>query len=77
MPVMLAEMFSRRTRCTSVGLSWNIAIGIGGGTAPMVAVLLVNATGNPLAPAGYLIGAATLAFLAVLSVPDRAGRPLD
>ncbi|MFG1478239.1 MFS transporter [Xanthobacter sp. V4C-4] len=77
MPAALVELFPRRIRCTAVGLSWNLAIGIGGGTAPLVAVLLVSATGSTMAPAAYLIGAAALATLAVLTLPDRAGRPLD
>ncbi|WP_348830946.1 MFS transporter [Xanthobacter sp. KR7-225] len=77
MPATIAEMFPRHVRCTAVGISWNLAIGIGGGTAPMVAVMLVAATGDDMAPAVYLMAAAAVAFLALLGMPERHAAPLD
>lgn len=77
MPAALVEMFPRRIRCTAVGISWNLAIGIGGGTAPMVAVLLVAWTGSQMAPAFYLIAAAGIALAATLTLPETRGKPLD
>ncbi|MEP9353932.1 MFS transporter [Xanthobacter sp. KR7-65] len=75
--VALVEMFPRHTRCSAVGLSWNLGVGIGGGTAPMIAVLLVSWTGSPMAPALYLIAAGALAFLAALGLKESRGLPLD
>lgn len=74
--VMLVEMFPRHTRCTAVGLSWNVGLGIGGGTAPMVSVMLVSLTGNDMAPAFYLIAMGAVAFLAALGLKETRGRPL-
>jgi MHS family proline/betaine transporter-like MFS transporter len=76
MAVVLVEMFPRHTRCTAVGLSWNLGLGLGGGTAPLVAVLLVSLTGDAMAPAFYLIAAGALAFLAALGLKETRGRPL-
>lgn len=77
MAVTLAEMFPRHTRCTAMGLSWNLGVGLGGGTAPMVAVLLVSLTGNTMAPAFYLIVGGVVAFLAALGLKETRGQPLD
>ncbi|MFG1345442.1 MFS transporter [Xanthobacter autotrophicus DSM 431] len=74
--VALVEMFPRHTRCTAVGLSWNVGLGIGGGAAPMVSVMLVSLTGNAMAPAFYLIVMGVVAFLAALTLRETRGRPL-
>lgn len=74
--VMLVEMFPRHTRCTAVGLSWNLGLGLGGGTAPLVSVLLVSLTGDTMAPAFYLIAAGAVAFVAALGLKETRGRPL-
>lgn len=75
--VALVEMFPRHTRCTAVGLSWNLGLGLGGGTAPMVAVLLVSLTGDAMAPAFYVIAGGIVAFLAALGLKETRGQPLD
>lgn len=77
LPVTLAEMFPRDVRCTAVGLSWNVGIGVGGGTAPMVAVLLMDETGNALEPAFYLIATALIAFGVMLTLREPRDRPFD
>ncbi|OYX72223.1 MAG: MFS transporter [Rhizobiales bacterium 32-66-11] len=77
MPGTLVEMFARRTRCSAVAISWNLGIGIGGGTAPIVAVFLQEQLNSPMAPALYLIVLAAIALAGLLTMEDRAGLPLD
>lgn len=70
------ELFPTRTRYSGLGLSYNLAVAICGGTTPLVATWLVSVTGSPLAPAFYLMAAALGTTLAALAMPERAGQPL-
>ena len=47
-----------------------------GGTAPYVATWLVARTGNDVAPAYYVIAAAIVSLLTLLTIGETAGRPL-
>jgi MFS transporter, MHS family, proline/betaine transporter len=71
-PAMLAEQFPAGYRVSAHAVSFNIGIGIAGGTAPMIATALIRATGNPMAPAAYLIFAAVLAVIGALLLHDRS-----
>ena len=51
-----AEMFPTEVRYTGAALGSNIAYVLFGGTASMVATALIDATGNGLAPAYYMMG---------------------
>ncbi|MEP9378075.1 MFS transporter [Aquabacter sp. CN5-332] len=77
MPVVLVEMFRHKTRCSALSVSYNIAMGLAGGTAPMVAVYLVNRTQDDMAPAFYLMVLAAISLVAALTMEDRTGRSLN
>lgn len=47
------------------------------GFAPLIATLLVSVTGNPLAPAFYVMTGAALSAIAVLTMKERLNTPLD
>jgi MHS family proline/betaine transporter-like MFS transporter len=70
------ELFPTRTRYSGLALSYNLAVAVCGGTTPLVATWLVQATGSTLAPAFYLMAAALGTTLAALAMPERAGQPL-
>jgi MHS family proline/betaine transporter-like MFS transporter len=72
----LVEMFRTQTRCTALSISYNVAYAVVGGTAPIVAIYLVNQLHADLGPAFFLMGLATISFAAVLTMPDRTGQPL-
>ncbi|MFG1464435.1 MFS transporter [Xanthobacter sp. DSM 24535] len=76
MPVVLAEMFRKETRCSAMSVGYNIAVGLAGGTAPMIAVYLVNRLHDDMGPALYLIAAAAVSLVAALTITDRARQPL-
>ncbi len=71
-PAMLAEQFPPDYRVTGHAVAFNVGIGMAGGTAPLVALALIHASGNPMAAAGYLIFAAVLAAVTVGMLPDRS-----
>src|SRR6185295_7070352 len=52
------------------------SVAVFGGTAPYVATWLVARTGNAIAPAYYVIAAAIVSLITVLTMRETAGRPL-
>ena len=76
-PAMLSEQFERGYRVSAHALVLNAGIGIAGGTAPMVGVALIRATGSNLAPAAYLAAACAASAIAALFLMDRSRKPLE
>jgi MFS family permease len=68
----VAEQFAARTRSTSLGISYNLAVMIFGGFAQFFVTWLIEATGSPLAPSFYLIFGASVGVVAALFLVDRA-----
>jgi len=66
MPALMAEMFPVRIRYTSIGIGYNFSVALLGGTAPVVATLLIEKTDNLLSPALYMIFFALLSLGALL-----------
>jgi MHS family proline/betaine transporter-like MFS transporter len=77
MAATLVELFPTRTRYTGMAIAYNVGMAVLGGTAPLAATGLIRVTGDVLAPAYYLIGAAALTGVACLFVKARHGQPLD
>jgi MHS family proline/betaine transporter-like MFS transporter len=50
-PAMLVELFPGAYRMSGYSVSFNVGIGIAGGTAPVLATALIGATGHVMAPA--------------------------
>ena len=73
---MLSEQFAPGHRVSAHAVTLNIGIGIFGGTAPMVAMALIRVTSNLMAPAAYLIIAASISALSVLALQERSREPL-
>jgi MFS transporter, MHS family, proline/betaine transporter len=75
-PVTAAEAFPANVRCTGVGLSHNLCMALLGGTAPMVATYLIDKTDNEMVPPMYLIAAAIVSALFVLSMKETGNTAL-
>ena len=75
-PAMLSEQFKGAYRLSAYSLCFNIGIGIAGGTSPIVATWLIAKTGDPFAPAFYLMLAALVSALAASKLADRSRQPL-
>ncbi len=75
-PAMLAERFPSHIRLSGYSVAFNIGIGLGGGTAPLIATALIGATGSNLAPAWYLMICALLSIVALYLMRDRSREPL-
>lgn len=70
------ELFGTRDRYTGFSIGYNISAALFGGTAPYVAIWLMDRTGNPTSPGLYIAAAAAISLLCLFGLPDRAGSPL-
>lgn len=75
-PATMAELFRSEYRMSAYSVSFNLGIGLAGGTAPMVAIALIATTGNDMAPAWYLMLAAAISASAAYLMTDRSRKPL-
>ncbi|MEJ1976943.1 MAG: MFS transporter [Acetobacteraceae bacterium] len=76
-PSILAEMFPTRVRYTGLSVSYGLAVVLFGGFAPLISTWLVRTTGNPFAPAFYVMTGGALTAIAVLSMRELKNVPLD
>lgn len=77
LPALMVESTPAHVRCTAVALGYNLCLGIVGGLTPFAATLLVERTGDTLAPAFMIMGSAVVAFIAVLTFKETYRQPLD
>ena len=74
--IWLAEVFPRTLRATGLGISYNVAAGVLGGTTPLLCVTLIEITKNRMAPAALLIVAAAVSTIFLLHQRETGNRPL-
>ncbi len=70
------ELFATRVRYSGFSVGYNVCVAAFGGTTPYMVAWLTGSTGNNLAPAFYVIGAAVISFVTVLTLRETAARPL-
>jgi MHS family proline/betaine transporter-like MFS transporter len=75
-PAAIAEIFPTGQRATWMSTGYSLAVAIFGGFAPFIATWLIDRTGNPVAPAFYLIAAALVSMLAIAPMQETARAPL-
>jgi MFS transporter, MHS family, proline/betaine transporter len=76
--VVNVELMPRIVRCTGLAFAYNLAVGVFGGTTPLVATALIQSTGDPTSPAWWIAGAAAITLVTtILWVPETRDRALD
>lgn len=70
-PSVMADLFPIGTRASGMAISYNVAVTVFGGFAPLICTLLINATGTSLAPGYYLMAMSVLSGLALLRSQKR------
>ena len=68
---LLPEMFPRSTRATGLSISYAAGVSIFGGFAQFAVTWLIGATGNPAAPAWYVIVCGVVSLIALAFITDR------
>lgn len=66
LPTALTEMFPARVRCSAMSVSYNLAAGIFGGTAPLISLYLAHHLNNAMMPAIYVMLSALVAGFVLL-----------
>ena len=74
---LYTELLPNSIRMTGTVVPYNLSIVVFGGTAPMVALFLIEKNGFSVAPGLYLSVVTALTILIMLSVPDNTGQSLQ
>ncbi|WP_022884733.1 MFS transporter [Glaciibacter superstes] len=72
-----AEMFPTRIRYTGIAFGFSVGAALAGGTAPYISTWLVAATGNPVAPAFFVIGTGIITLIAAVTMRETRGIELS
>ncbi|MBD9658841.1 MFS transporter [Pantoea sp. PNT03] len=70
-PSVMADLFPMGTRASGMAISYNVAVTVFGGFAPLICTLLISVTGTSLAPGYYLMAMSLLSGLALLRSQKR------
>jgi MFS family permease len=74
---VLPEIAPARIRSLAANLTYAIGVTVFGGTTQLVITWFIETTGNPLAPAWYVIGTSVLAVVAIMLLPETRHKTLD
>ncbi|WP_144720077.1 MFS transporter [Agrococcus jejuensis] len=72
----LPALFPTATRFGAMGIAYNVAVSLFGGTTPLFSQGLIELTGNTFMPAFYIMFFAALGGVAMLTMRESANRPL-
>jgi MHS family proline/betaine transporter-like MFS transporter len=70
------ELFATRVRYSGFSIGYNVCVAAFGGTTPYAVTWLTAETGNNVAPAYYVVVAAIVSLLTILTIRETARRPL-
>ncbi|MCU1568441.1 MAG: transporter [Pseudarthrobacter sp.] len=72
----LPALFPTEHRYSAMGIAYNLAVAVFGGTAPFIIAALIELTGDDMAIAYYLMAVAVIAAVAIRFLAESAGRHL-
>lgn len=72
----LPALFPTASRYGGMGIAYNFAVAIFGGTTPFIIEGLIQATGNDMMPAYYLVGTSVIGAVTIFFMKESAQRPL-
>jgi len=72
----LPALFPTSSRYGGMGIAYNFSMAIFGGTTPFIVASLIQATGNDMMPAYYLMATSVIGGIAIYFLPESARRPL-
>jgi MHS family proline/betaine transporter-like MFS transporter len=75
-PATFVELFPSSDRLTGYSISFNLGIGVLGGTTPMLATWLIEISGRPIMPVFLMVLAGTVAAGSLYWMQDRSREPL-
>lgn len=72
----LPALFPTASRYGAMGIAYNFAVAIFGGTTPFIIAALINTTGDDMMPAYYLMGTSAIAAVATYFLTESSQRPM-
>ncbi|QOD03846.1 MULTISPECIES: MFS transporter [Pseudarthrobacter] len=72
----LPAQFPTANRYSAMGIAYNFAVAIFGGTTPFIVAALITATGDDMMPAYYLMVTSAIGAVAIYFLKESAQRPL-
>jgi MFS family permease len=75
--VLVSEVLPQRLRATGMSVTYYVAIAVFGGFAQLFSTMLIQVTGNPNAPALYVMGCGVVSLIGLAMVPETLGRRLS
>ncbi|OOP62550.1 MFS transporter [Arthrobacter sp. SRS-W-1-2016] len=72
----LPALFPTSSRYGGMGIAYNFSVAIFGGTTPFIVASLIQATGDDMMPAYYLMGTSVVGAIAIYFLRESAQRPL-
>ncbi|RZN46229.1 MFS transporter [archaeon] len=75
-PSTITELYPTDDRLTGYSISYNIGLGIIGGSTPMIATTLIRLTNNLYVPALYIIVTSSVSLAGLYFMKDRSREPL-
>ncbi|WP_424184967.1 MFS transporter [Actinokineospora sp. G85] len=75
-PALMSELFPTRLRALGIGAWYNLTVAVFGGTAPLL-ISALSGAGLPNVFFLYVTGAAVVAFLVILTLPETKGAELE
>jgi MHS family proline/betaine transporter-like MFS transporter len=75
-PTLFVELFPTSHRLTGYSISFNLGMGIVGGTTPMIVTWLIATTGISIAPALYMLLWGIIAVITLFWMHDYSREPL-
>lgn len=66
----ICELFPRERRATALAVIYSVGVSLFGGTTQFLVTWLINYTGNPVAPAWYVVATSAVALLAAAFLPE-------
>ena len=74
--VTIPELLPISIRSTGLSIAYAVGVALFGGSTQLVITWLIGVTGDPMAPAWYLVGTGVISALAMLALPESRGQGL-
>jgi MFS family permease len=74
--VAIPELLPKNVRSAGLSIAYSFVVALIGGTTQLVVTWLIGVTGDPLAPAYYVIATSILGVLAMLAIPETGRKAL-
>ncbi|WP_409172626.1 MFS transporter [Variovorax sp. H27-G14] len=75
--VAIPELLPRGIRATGMSIAYAVGVSLFGGSTQLLVTWLIATTGNPAAPAWYMVATSVISVLAMLALPESRGRALE